>query len=134
MKMLSWLKENKQKTKNPKTTRRQLKPYPICHGKKDKRIAKILKYSNFKKKTSTSNFFLKKNLYIQGITTQMTISKTMEKNTMKVHKLQTNKHKVQHIWNKCSANHTLDVFLHFFPLFLNVTYLHFPMIDRNVIS
>ncbi len=33
-----------------------IKPYPICHGKKDKRTTKILKYSNFKKKTSTSIF------------------------------------------------------------------------------
>lgn len=36
---------------------------------------------------------------------------------MKVHKLQIKKHKVQHLWNRCSANPILNFFLHFFPFF-----------------
>jgi hypothetical protein len=48
-KMLSWLKGKTKKTKNPKTTKRKLKPYSICHGKKDKKTTEISKYSNFKK-------------------------------------------------------------------------------------
>ncbi len=47
-------KRKKPKNQKAKTTRRKLKPYPICHGKKERRTIEISKYSNFKEKKISS--------------------------------------------------------------------------------